>query len=118
MRVDSTPSTPIRPIGTDVMLICTVVLPSGTDSVMVDIQLSGLNPSVGQLATANSNTGSTLGLDKICFFSCLFCFSFMLDKSTYFAFPITHFALSFTHFAFQIFLYLYTVIKVQVKIII
>ena len=25
----------------------------------------------------------------------------MLDKSTYFAFPITHFALSFTHYAFQ-----------------
>ena len=59
MSVDSTPSSPIRPIGTDVMLTCTVVLPSGTDSVMVDIQLSGPNPFVGQLATATSNTGST-----------------------------------------------------------
>ena len=29
-----------------------------------------------------------LGLDKICFFSCLFCFSFILNKFTYFAFPI------------------------------
>ena len=59
MRVDSTPSSPIRPIGTDVMLTCTVVLPSGTDSVMVDIQLSSPNPSVGQLATTTSNTSST-----------------------------------------------------------
>ena len=59
MSVVSTPSSPIGPIGTDVMLTCTVVLPSGTDSVMVDIQLSGPNPSVGQLATATSNTGST-----------------------------------------------------------
>ena len=40
---------------------------------------------------------SIIGLDKI---SCLFCFGFMLDKSTYFAFPVTHFApilLSFLH---------------------
>ena len=59
MNVDSTPSSPIRPIGTDVMLTCTVVLPSGTDSVMVNIQLSGPNPSVSQLATNSSNTSST-----------------------------------------------------------
>ena len=51
------------------------------------------------------NSALSIGLDKICFFFCLFCFAFMLDKSTYFA-P------SFTHFAF----FLHTVIKVQAQI--
>ena len=36
--------------------------------------------------------------DKICFFSFLFCFSFMLDKSTYFAFPIHPFCSLFHPF--------------------
>ena len=56
MNVVSNPSSPIRPIGTDVMLTCTVVLPNGTDSVMVSIQLSSPNPSVGQLVTTRSTT--------------------------------------------------------------
>ena len=50
-----------------------------------------------------------LGLDKICFFSFLFCFSFMLDKSTYFAFPIHPFCIPKIPF-------LHIVIKVQAKI--
>ena len=41
-----------------------------------------------------------VGLDKICFFSFLFCFSFMLDKSTYFAFPIHPFCSLFHPFCF------------------
>ena len=44
--------------------------------------------------------GSLLGLDKICFFSCLFCFSFVLNICTDFAFQCTHFAFYRTHFAF------------------
>ena len=57
MRVTSTPSSPIRPIGTDVVLTCTVVLNYETDSVMVDFQLSGYNPSFYRLVTTTSNTG-------------------------------------------------------------
>ena len=52
---------------------------------------------------------SPLGLDKICFFFFLFFFSFMLDKSTYFAFP-------FDPFCFPKIPFLHTVIKVQAKI--
>ena len=46
------------------------------------------------------NHASTLGLDKICFFFYLFCFAFMLDKSTYFAFPIHPFCFLFHPFCF------------------
>ena len=37
-----------------------------------------------------------LGLDKICFFSCLFCFAFVLKICTHFAFQFTFYH---THFA-------------------
>ena len=57
-----------------------------------------------------------LGLDKICFFFFLFCFSFMLDKSTYFAFPIHPFCSLFHPFCFPKIPFLHTVIKVQAKI--
>ena len=40
-----------------------------------------------------------LGLDEICFFSCLLCFSFVLNICTHFAFQCTHFAFYCTHFA-------------------
>ena len=39
---------------------------------------------------------SGLGLDKISFFSCLFCFSFVLNICTHFAFYRTHFASYFS----------------------
>ena len=58
----------------------------------------------------------TVGLDKICFFFFLFCFSFMLDKSTYFAFPIHPFCSLFHPFCFSKIPFLHTVIKVQAKI--
>ena len=57
-----------------------------------------------------------LGLDKICFFFFLFCFSFMLDKSTYFAFPIHPFCSLFHPFCFPKIPFLHTVIKVQAKL--
>ena len=57
-----------------------------------------------------------VGLDKICFFFFLFCFSFMLDKSTYFAFPIHLFCSLFHPFCFPKIPFLHTVIKVQAKI--
>ena len=44
---------------------------------------------------------SPLGLDKICFFFYLFCFAFMLNKSTYFAFMLD----KSTYFAFSIHLF-------------
>ena len=59
---------------------------------------------------------SALGLDKVCFFFFLFCFSFMLDKSTYFAFPIHLFCSLFHPFCFPKIPFLHTVIKVQAKI--
>ena len=72
----------------------------------------------------NIHTDPIVGLDKICFFFFLFCFSFMLDKSTYFAFPIHPFCSLFHpfcfpknfFFAFQKISFLHTVIKVQTKL--
>ena len=57
-----------------------------------------------------------VGLDKICFFSFLFCFSFMLDKFTYFAFPIHPFCSLFHPFCFSKIPFLQTLIKVQAQI--
>ena len=57
----------------------------------------------------------SLGLDKISFFFFLFFFSFMLDKSTYFAFPIP-ILLSFSPILLSKNPFLHTVIKVQAKI--
>ena len=59
---------------------------------------------------------SNVGLEKICFFFFLFFFSFMLDKSTYFAFPIHPFCSLFLPFCFPKIPFLHTVIKVQAKI--
>ena len=42
---------------------------------------------------------TTVGLDKIWFFSCLFCFSFVLNICPHFAFQCTHFAFYCTNFA-------------------
>ena len=75
-----------------------------------------ITPS-GQANVANISGVMDLGLDKICFFSFLFCFSFMLDKSTYFAFPIHPFCSLFHPFCFPKIPFLHTVIKVQAKII-
>ena len=59
---------------------------------------------------------SWLDLDKIHFFSCLFCFSFMLKKSTYFAFWIHPFCSLFHPFCFPMFLFcIATVIQVQAQ---
>ena len=71
----------------------------------------------GNWRIAREFTLLSLGLDKICFFPSYFCFSFMLDKSTYFAFPIHPFCSLFHPFCFpKILFFLHTVIKVQAQI--
>ena len=59
------------------------------------------------LAHFNRDTGYAywLGLDKICFFSCLFAFLLCSGNLPILLFLFTNFALSFTHFAFQKFLF-------------
>ena len=51
------------------------------------------------IADPKPKVGRYFCLDKICFFSCLFCFSFVLTICTHFAFQCTHFAFYRTHFA-------------------
>ena len=46
----------------------------------------------GSAGAATQYHTDELGLDKICFFSSLFCFSFVLNICTHFPFQCTHFA--------------------------
>ena len=62
MSVDSSPPSPIQSISTDVMVTCTVVLSSVSESnvpVTVGIQISSLNPAVGQLTVTTSKSSFT-----------------------------------------------------------
>ena len=82
MSVDSNPPSPIQSIGTDVTVTCTVVLSSESESdvpVTVGIQISSLNPAVGQLTVTTSKSSltysgsaviSSFGRDKSGIYNC------------------------------------------------
>ena len=82
MSVDSNPPSLIQSIGIDVTVTCTVVLSSGSEldvPVTVDIQISSLNPAVGQLTVTTSKSSftysssariSSFGRDKSGIYNC------------------------------------------------
>ena len=82
MSIYSNPPSPIQSISTDVTVTCTVVLSSGSESdvpVTVGIQLSSLNPAVGQLTVTTSKSSftysgsaviSSFGRDKSGIYNC------------------------------------------------